>query len=74
MTLKQQAIIHVIKIIAIGITVGAAVSYLGLVFGTHVMAIVVALTLLAYVGYHAYDVKLTQLKHERDQIVKNLKD
>ena len=74
MTLKQQALLHVLKIIALGVTVGAAVSYLGTVFGAAVMGIVVAAALLVYMGYHAYDIKLTQLKHERDQIVKNLKD
>ena len=64
MTIKQMAVLRVVKIMAIGLAVGVIFN-LGLhLLGIVIMGTLVTLALLIYFAKFAYDIELSKLESE----------
>jgi len=74
MTLRQRALLDVMKVLTVGMIVGAvitvAVEYLGLAL----VAPVILLVALIYLAKTAYDIRVAQLTSEAERVQRALRD
>ena len=73
MTLKQRALLDVIKMLAIGIGTGVLISLSAIYIGAGVTYITVAVLVLAYLAKTAYSMRVSQLQFEQERIERALK-
>jgi len=74
MTLKQRALLDVVKVLGIGFIGGTVITVAIDHFGLPIVGIAVSTLLLVYLGKMAYDIRLGQLEYEADRINRALKD
>jgi len=74
MTLKQQALLDVVKIAALGALIGVALTALALWTSFEVVATLVAIAALIYFGKVSYDIRVAQLESEAERVRQALKD
>lgn len=74
MTLKQQALLDVVKIAALGALLGVALTSLALWTSFEVVATVVAVAALIYFGKVSYDIRVSQLTLEAERVRQALKE
>ena len=73
MTLKQRALLDVIKMLAVGIGSGVLISLSAIYIGAAITYGVVAVIALAWLTKFCYDMRVSQLKFEADRIDRALK-
>jgi hypothetical protein len=73
MTLKQRALLDVIKMLAIGMGTGVLISLSAIYIGAAITYGAVAVLALAYLSKVCYDMRVSQLKFEQDRIERALK-
>ncbi len=74
MTLKQRALVDVLKVMIAGMAVGTVIALSAQYIGTAITGITVAVILLAYFVKVAYDMRVSQLEFEQSRIERALKD
>ncbi len=74
MTLKQRALLDVVKMLVGGAVVGTLVALAGQYLGIVVTGIIVSSCLLAYLAKLCYDMRVSQLEFEQSRIERALKD
>jgi len=74
MTLKQQALLDVVKIAALGALIGVALTALALWTSFEVVATLVAIAALIYFGKVSYDIRVAQLESEAERVRRALRD
>ena len=74
MTLKQQALLDVLKIAALGALIGVALTTLALWTSFEVVATLVAIAALIYFGKVSYDIRVAQLESEAERVRRALRD
>jgi len=74
MTLKQRALLDVLKIAAVGALIGVAVTSLALWTSFEVVATVAAIAALIYFGKVSYDIRVSQLTLEAERVRQALKE
>ena len=73
MTIKQRALLDVIKMLAVGIGSGVLISLSAIYIGAAITYGVVAVVALAWLSKFCYDMRVSQLKFEADRIDRALK-
>ena len=73
MTIKQRALLDVIKMLAVGIGSGVLISLSAIYIGAAITYGVVAVLALAWLSKFCYDMRVSQLKFEADRIDRALK-
>lgn len=74
MTLKQRALLDVLRVLALGLLVGAVITVAAEYLGLAVVAVTVMLLALIYLGKTAYDIRVAQLTYEAERVRQALKD
>ena len=74
MTLKQRALIDTLKIVAIGIAVGALITAVQMFIGVADTFLILALVFGSYCFYQAYKIRVSQLESEQERIQRALKE
>lgn len=74
MTLKQRALLDVVKVLGIGFIGGTLITVAIDHLGLPIVGIAVSTLLLIYLGKMAYDIRLGQLKYEAERVERALKD
>jgi hypothetical protein len=74
MTLKQRALMDVVKMLATGCGVGVIIALSGIYIGQLATMIAVALIAVSYLCKVAYDMRVSQLEFEQQRIERALKD
>ena len=74
MTIKQRALLDVIKMLAVGIGSGVLISLSAIYIGAAITYGVVALVVLGYLVKTAYSMRVSQLELEQSRIERALKD
>lgn len=73
MTIKQRALLDVVKMLVIGMGAGVLISLSAIYIGAGITYIGVAVIVLAYLAKVAYDMRVSQLQFEQDRIDRALK-
>ena len=74
MTLRQRALLDVVKVLCLGLLVGTLITLATEVFGLAPVALAVMLILLVYLGKTAYDIRVAQLTLEAERVQRALKE
>ena len=74
MTLKQRALLDVLKIAALGALIGVALTSLALWTSFEVVTTIVAVAALIYFGKVSYDIRVSQLESEAERVRRALRD
>ena len=74
MTLKQRALLDVVKMLVIGMGTGVVISLSAIYIGAAITYGVVALVVLGYLVKTAYSMRVSQLELEQSRIERALKD
>ena len=74
MTLKQRALVDVLKMLALGVGSGVVISLSAIHIGAAVTYGVLAVLALAYLTKFCYDMRVSQLELEQSRIERALKD
>lgn len=73
MTLKQRALLDVVKMFGIGASVGIAVVLSGIYIGQIPTMITVGIVSIGYLCKLCYDMRVSQLQFEQDRVERALK-
>jgi hypothetical protein len=73
MTLKQRALLDVIKMLVIGVATGSLISLSAIYIGSAITYGAVAVIALAYLTKVCYDMRVSQLQFEADRVERALK-
>lgn len=73
MTLKQRALVDVLKLVLGGLAIGIAANLLVLWLGLPIAGTVIAAIILAWFCKVAYDIRVGQLQFEADRVERALK-
>ena len=74
MTLKQRALLDVLRVLGFGIATGVVVSLSAIYIGAAITYITLAVLVLAYLCKFCYDMRVSQLELEQSRIERALKD
>lgn len=74
MTLKQRALVDVLKMLAVGAAAGVSIALSGIYIGQIPTMIVVAVLAMSYLCKLAYDMRVSQLEFEQQRIERALKE
>ena len=74
MTLKQRALLDVIKMGLLGALVGTLITAAAYYLGIATVGTIVAVIMLIYFAKMAYDMRVSQLEYEAERVQRALKD
>ena len=74
MTLKQRALLDVVKMLVIGMGTGVVISLSAIYIGAAITYGVVALVVLGYLVKTAYSMRVSQLELEQSRIERALRE
>lgn len=74
MTIKQRALLDILKLTLFAALVGSAVTLAQLYLGAEVVYGTLAIVAVLYFGKMAYDTRVSQLEYEQERIQRALKE
>lgn len=74
MTLKQRALLDVVKVLGLGMIIGSLITLAIDWFGLPIVGLAVTTAMLVYLGKIAYDMRVSQLTYEAERVERALKD
>lgn len=74
MTLRQRALLDVLKVLGLGLILGTLITLAVEYFGLATVGLVVTVAMLAYLGKVAYEIRVSQLESEAERVQRALKD